>query len=242
MTNSMQENNSENTIEKKVLNAIEKNQIKPHSKWYFVAQSSFFGIGLVVLALLVLFFSSLVIFNIRQSGSYMAPGFGFYGVGLFLLSLPWLLIGLVVILVLVLEYILKRYKFAYQRPILYSFVALALLVSVGSIFISQSKMHEALWAKSRREPGFFGGPMYKHFGKSKNGPVTIGKVFETNENGCKLNTEEGENWQVLINDDTHLPYNYTVSNGDVIIVLGPKEERTIKAVGIKPFMPKFMPK
>ncbi|MBL8030332.1 MAG: hypothetical protein JNN11_03725 [Candidatus Doudnabacteria bacterium] len=234
MTNSTKENNSEASMEKKVLETIEKNRLKPLSRWYFIAQSSALGIGLVVVALLILFFASLILFNLRENRTYMAPGFGFYGFGVFFLSLPWLLIALVAGLLILLEYILRRYKFTYQRPILYSFVAMALLVSVGSIFISQSKMHESLMAKSRLKPKFFGSPIYRRLGLPKTDQLTIGKVFETNAQGCRLNTKGGESWQVYINDETHLPHDYSISNGDIIMVIGPKSENSIKAVGVKP--------
>lgn len=220
------------TLQEKILSAIKSGEVKPKSKWYFYAQSASLAFALIFLGLLVLFVGSLIIFSLKQNGAWYAPGFGFYGVKIFVLSLPWLLIIAVAGLLVLLERLLKHYKFSYKQPMLYSFVGVGLLFVLGTILVSQIHIHEEIFNQTRQNKLMFGKGVYRYYGMPAKGNVTRGIVLEKNTEGCKISTLSEEILQVLVTPNTRLPYAYDFVSGDEIMVLGPRDDQTIQAVGI----------
>src|SRR3989339_1207086 len=103
-------------LSKKVLDKVQRGEVKMKPKTYFVSRT----VGVIFLALLtaflVLFLASFIFFNLRASGAWFLPQFGFSTIGIFFKSLPWLLILIALILIVVLEILVKRFSFAYRRP------------------------------------------------------------------------------------------------------------------------------
>lgn len=223
---------SNNSLQDKILEAIKSGEVKPKSKWYFYGQSALLAMGLILIGLLLLFVGSLIIFSLKQNGTWHAAGFGFYGLKIFVLSLPWLLIIAVATLLVLLERLLKHYKFSYQQPMLYSFVGVGLLFVLGTIFVSRIHIHEELFDQTRENKLMFGKGVYRYYGIPAKGSITRGIVLEKNTDGCKIGTFSDEILQVLITPKTRLPYEYDFVNGDEIMVLGPRDDQTIRAVGI----------
>jgi hypothetical protein len=135
----------EPSLQNKILDAIKTGEVKAKSKWYFYGQSAALAMGLIITGLLLLFLSSLIVFSLKQNGAWFAASFGFYGLKILFMSLPWILIIAVATLLVLLERLLKHYKFSYQQPMLYSFVGIGLLFALGTIFISKAHLHEELF-------------------------------------------------------------------------------------------------
>lgn len=223
---------SNNSLQDKILEAIKSGEVKSKSKWYFYGQSAALAMGLILTGLVLLFLGSLIVFSLQQNGAVFVASFGFYGLRILIMSLPWVLIIAVATLLVLLERLLKRYKFSYKQPMLYSFVGIGLLFTVGIIFISRVHIHEELFEQTRMHKTMLGEPFYRRYGMPPKGDVTQGIVFLVNEPGCKIMTLSDEELQVLITSKTRLPYNYNCTVGDAIMVLGPRDEDSINALGI----------
>jgi len=109
-----------NSISDKIFNKIKKEQIKMRPKIYFILKAVLIALTTLLVAFFVLFLVSFIFFNLRASGAWFLPRFGLPVIGIFFKSLPWLLILITIILIGVLEILVKRFSFAYRRPILYS--------------------------------------------------------------------------------------------------------------------------
>lgn len=116
-------------LKQKILTKIREGEVVMRPRFYFTLKAA--ALALVALAVLALsvFICNFIFFMIRLNGheSLLAHPGGFF---LFLRFFPWELLALDVALVLFLEWMLKRFKFAYQKPTLY--LALALVVVVLS--------------------------------------------------------------------------------------------------------------
>ncbi len=224
--------NQPKNLQEKILQSIKSGELKPRSKWYFYSQSIVLAGVLILAGLLLLFLGSLIVFSLQQNGAWYSLGFGFYGFKILFVSLPWLLILAVVVLLVLVERLLKHYKFSYRQPLLYSFVTVGLVFAVGTILVSRVHLHEELFMQAREHKLVFGSPVYRHYGMPPKGSVTRGIVFLVNDPGCKIKTLSDEELQVIITTQTKLPFNYSCAPGDSIIVLGPRSDDSIRAIGI----------
>src|SRR3990167_8644737 len=137
-------NQEQSPIKAKILAAIESGKVTMRPRWHFVLQATLVICGLVIVLLALLFLTSFIIFSLRNTGVWFAPSFGYRGIGVFLTSLPWLLIGLTVIFVVLLEILVKKYSFAYRQPLLYSALALVLIVTIGGVAIAQTPFNRGV--------------------------------------------------------------------------------------------------
>ena len=136
-------------IKDKVLAKIESGEAYMKPRWHFILKTVLWLSGTVIVALLLIFVASLTLFSLRQTGVLFIPAFGFRGIGAFLLSLPWILIVFAVVFIIVLEILVKRYTFAYRRPLLYSILGILFFVIIGSILISITHFHQGLYRSVR---------------------------------------------------------------------------------------------
>ena len=107
--------NQEKSIKNKVLEAIKSGQVKMRPRWYFILKTILVALGIVMIFLTLLYLISFIIFILRITGIWFAPAFGFEGYGIFLFSLPWLLVIISVLFAIILEVLVKRYSFAYRH-------------------------------------------------------------------------------------------------------------------------------
>ncbi len=129
----MEHNESQgHNFKERVLESIASREIKVHSKAYFAARIILLVI-VVALALLVsIFIFNYVFFSLRISGKELLLGFGSQGWASFLFYFPWAFLIMDVILVGVLEWLLRKFRFGYRSPMLYLLIGLfAVSISAG---------------------------------------------------------------------------------------------------------------
>ncbi|HVN26641.1 MAG TPA: hypothetical protein VMT99_03255, partial [Candidatus Paceibacterota bacterium] len=128
----------EERVQKGVFEAIESGKIRMRSRWYFALQTMLSVIGGVILGLFLIYIVGFIIFLLRQSGAWFAPGIGLFGWYIFFRSVPWLLVILSLVFLLVLVILINHFSFSYQRPLFYSLIAILVVVAGASIFIANS--------------------------------------------------------------------------------------------------------
>src|SRR5262245_42216017 len=115
-------NNTDKTVKHTVLDAIKAGQVHMKPRWHFVLRGILLVLESILLALSLRYLASFIMFIVYRSGVWFTPGFGFRGLRVFLLSIPWLLILVSVAFLVLLELLVKRYAFAYKKPLAYSVV------------------------------------------------------------------------------------------------------------------------
>ena len=131
--------------QKKVLEAIKSGEVVQKGHARFVLYSTLAIVGVVGATFALLFFLSFAIFVLQHG------------------PLPWLIIFLVLVLFVILESLLRRYKFAYSRPALLGLVVLITLLLVFSFALEETHVHERIesYTQSHRLPP--GGWFYRHY-------------------------------------------------------------------------------
>lgn len=222
-----------NKIAEKILNKLKNGQVKMRPKIYFVLKAGLIILGTLIVALFTLFLISFISFTLRANGILVLPIFGFRGFGAFFSSLPWLLIVAAALLIIILEILFKHFAFAYRRPILYSVLGILIIVVIGTFVIDKTPFHSGLFDRARegRLPVF--GPVYRGFGgMQRPNNAQFGIVTEINNEGFIIKTRDEQILNVIIGENTRLPFGRDIKKDDAIMVLGEKNDSTIRAEGV----------
>jgi hypothetical protein len=224
-------------IKEDVLALIKKGDTVMRPRWHFVSKTVLFTLAILFLVVAVPYLMSFVVFLLIRTGLLFVPAFGFSGVQVLLLSLPWLLILISVAMIIGLEALLKKYPFTYKKPLVYSlFLILAVAVAGGFLF-SKIGAHERLYrlVENRQMPGSGRVLILGGLNGEASDHVTPGIISAVGQSQLDLLTAEEETYTVVIGPKTQLPKGGPLLVGDNVIVLGEKEGFMIKAVGVKKF-------
>ena len=142
----MNDNIKENILEK-----IRAGKLRMRPRWHFMLRvAATVLVALAVLVISVLIFNALI-FTVRVHRHFELLGQGPGGYGLFLLRFPWWLLIVDIGLVLLLEWMLRAFRFAYRIPTLYLLAALAVLTIVmGGIVEERTPFNQHLRDRARR--------------------------------------------------------------------------------------------
>ena len=221
------------TIKNTVLAQIKSGQAIMKPKWHFVLKTILVAVGVVIVAFALIYLVSFIFFILRQTGVFFVPSFGFRGVGIFLVSLPWFMILTGLVFFVTLEILVKRYSFTYRKPLLYSLIGIIIFVLIGSFIVSRTGLHQGLfrYAEDRRLPVV--GRLYRGYGLERMEKVNPGIVDELTDEGFRMTNRQGETLNVLISSDTRFPLGADFEIGDRVVVLGERENGTIEAYGVR---------
>ncbi|MFZ2523183.1 MAG: hypothetical protein WAW92_02240 [Minisyncoccia bacterium] len=138
MTN---EENQKKEIELSVLSKIEQGEIKMTPKLYFVAKAG----ALIFVAFAIFVISSIlvsfIIFSLLNRGDLFLLSFGTKGIYKFILLFPWYLLSVGAFLLVLLDYLLRRFKYGYNSPLAYLFLATLVFVTLFSFLINFTSFH-----------------------------------------------------------------------------------------------------
>jgi len=231
----MDSNNQEEkpSLVNQVLEKIKSGQIKIRPKIYFILKTILIIGGVLGFGVLVIFLISFIRFHLRASGIWYLPGFGFRGLGIYLKLLPWFLIFICLLLILILEILAKRFSFVWRRPIFYSLLAIILIALIGGFIIEKTPLHPNLLLQAREGRLPFAGPMYRDFGMPSFKDVQRGVVEEVIENGFKIRTFDDQLLTIVLIRDMRFPFKEEIKQGDSVVVMGEREDDTVRAFGIR---------
>ncbi len=163
----MDDNESNKSVKEEVLAAIKSGQIKMRPKWHFLLKAALAGVGGLIIILALLYLGSFIVFVMRQTGVWDVPGFGLNGWFVFLVSLPWVLVLLLIIFILLLEILVRRYSFAYRSPLFFSALFIVFIVLIGGYVVGRTPLHGRLLEYAERNMLPVAGPLYTQFGHQR---------------------------------------------------------------------------
>jgi len=227
------------SIKDSVIAAIESGKVKMRPKWHFVARAILFTVGIIFLLLTLLFLASFIVYVLRQNGVWFAPAFGLRGVGVFVRSLPWLLIAVAALFIVALEALVRHYSFGYRKPLLYSSLAMIFLAVIGGIAIAKTPLHSGLFNQAQQNNLPVAGTLYRVYGMHPEDSVAEGIVMELKDDGFTMQDHLSEMLTVQMSDDTRFPYGTGFMEGDRVMVIGEREDNVIKAFGVRKIFDEF---
>jgi len=222
-------------LSEKILHEIETKKIKTRPKWHFIMLSSAALIGGILLWLTIIYLVSFIFFVLDYSGVWFIPVFGSKSWYTFLLSMPWILIILLIILFFILESFIHRSRFINKKPLIYSLLATFFVVFITSYAITKTSLHEQLLKSADKHTLPIAGPFYRKFGHQKLKRVHSGIIRKLEPpNKLLLQKFDEELIRVFITEHTRLPRGKNFQIGEKIVIFGKKTEKNeLEAFGIQ---------
>lgn len=220
-------------LEDQVLGAIKRGKLCMRPRWQFVLRGALAVLGGVLIGLLLLYLISLIIFVSRQSGAAFGPMFGLRGLAVFLRALPWLLISLSIIFVILLEVLVRRYAFAYRRPLIFSAAGIFALVVVGGFVVAGTSFHRQIMVRAQMHQLPFGEGFYREIGEFEPPHIYRGAITATTTDGFRIRGRRGNEFLISRGVLTRVPPDWSPEAGQSVVVFGDAASGTVEAFGIR---------
>jgi hypothetical protein len=227
------ENQNQKSISQDILNKIKKEQVKMRPRLYFIAKTILLAVAFIVTILFILYITSFIVFSLRASGTLFLPRFGSPGIKIFWLSLPWVPILIAGGAVILLELLAKRFNLVYRRPIIYSFLAILALAIIGGFLLEKAPLHSKIFMRAQKEPMHGIGEFYRQFGAPQPKNARFGAVLSISKNSFIIQSPNNETTTIIIKDDTRMPPEYTLKEGDKVSVLGKFINGSLEAFDVR---------
>lgn len=221
-------------IKDNILSAIESGKVSMKPRWHFVAKGVLLVVGTLFAFLSLVYLISFIFFILKQTGLWFVPGFGFGIMREILFDFPWLLVTLAILLILLLQFLIKKYSFSYGRPLIYSVVAVVCLVVLAGFAVSATPIHKNFFMQAQNNNFPVGGKIYKQYGfmPGSNNLIT-GEIIEDLGDGYNIHTPQDEMLLILVTPETKLPYGKDFQKGDKLVVVGKRKGFIVTARGIR---------
>lgn len=228
----MEQPNQQPSVKAQVLSHIESGRTHMRPGWYFFVHAALFLLLLCFVLGVLVYSVSFAVFAMKQSGAWMLPRFGWRGVPVLLAALPWVVLAIIAASFLASEVLLRRYAFAYRRPIIVLGAGVFLFTVIGSFIITRVHAHERLEriVADRHVPimgRVYRGPREKQFRSFHPGVVVL-----LGEDGFLLRHSRGEDLNVRVSSQTRLAPGMVLRVGDNVVVLGPRSGSMVEAKDI----------
>lgn len=222
-----------NEIKDKILEKIKAGEAKPKPKWYFIAKAGALALATIITALALLYFISFIFFIVDEDGVSAVYAFGWRGLWVLLISLPWLLILVCTVFVIVLEIFLRDYAFVYRKPVMYSVVSIAVLAAASGWAISCTHLQAGAANRAAQGRLPLAGRLYRGFGAQKFKYVHPGSIMSIANNSFQMQNRQNEILAVIITPETRFPLGVEFNLGDNVVVLGENIKGVITALGVR---------
>jgi hypothetical protein len=210
-------------------------------RWHFLLLSTLTALGAVIAFLALLFAVSLVVFFLRESGTLYLPALGSRGWWDLFRSLPLSILVLLLLFVVVLEVLVRRYAFVYKKPLLTSVLFIIVLVLVGGYGIARTPLHGRLVMLARHDrlppplDSLYRPPFTMH-----TEDVYPGTIVALLEKGFVIADRGSGTTTIYVSERTRLPEGKDFIVGDRVVVIGDGgASGTVEAFGIRPMDPEL---
>lgn len=235
-----EENKQQNNIKDEILQKIKSGQVSMRPKYYFLIKLVVLAFVTFVTFVLSAVIVSYVIFSIKASGQTNLLNFGPRGFYHFLLALPWLILFIDVFLIIVLDWLLKSFRFGYNSSVLFLLVVTMVSITVLATLINYTSFHRSLLhrAENKNLPlagGFYMGIRMSHGNQGMfRGEVV--SIVSTSTFFIKHNDFDNDTKDSLI--EVFVPqgsdvFTLFLKNGDKVFIAGDKIPSGIRAYGIR---------
>jgi len=222
-----------------ILERIKNNELMQKPKLYFHLKLVVLILLLVVVGVVSIFLASFILFSVNASGHASLIHFGMTGWQAFLIFFPWELALTEVVLLILLEHLLRSFRFAYKTPILYLFLGVMALMLAGGAVLEHTPLHTKILQRADRE--LLPPPIGRFYEDTRRPPARDSGFFrgtiETIEDSLLVVTLDNPVGRgtttpvtVRIPEDQNLE-EFTV--GDKVFIRGRIKDESIQAVQIK---------
>lgn len=146
----MSDNHTE--IQQKVMADIQSGRVKLRSRFVFAAEKLGLGSAVVLFVFVAVLVCTLALFYLTASDALAYLNFGHSGLVAFLDSFPYALVMLLIGVILVAGYLLKKTDLIYKYSYAYVALGLLLVVVIGGVSLAATNVAETLEAQRFIKP------------------------------------------------------------------------------------------
>ncbi len=236
MTNHPENHNAKDAV----LEKIRAGAVTMRPKFFFLLKALAVALVAALVLAVSIFLASFIFFGIRLSGNESLLHFGWRGVPIFLQVFPWALALIDLALIVLLEWLLRRFRFAYSRPVLLILIGLLIVVGGASIALERgTRFHDDLFEFAEHEglPPFL---RDLYINAHQRPPEELGAfrgvVIDIDDDAFVIthddfdNDEDDGTWKVIPPPEFELE---TINTGDRVYVGGDEDDGVIEAYGIR---------
>ncbi len=230
----MKKEKNKKSITTTVVSKIEKEGLKMKSKFYFATKSALIVALLISLFSLLFYFSSLITFILKANDIFLFHDMGICAVKGIIYSFPWYLIFLIFTLIIIIEVIGKKFQFVYRKPLIFSLIAIILIVTASNFLIEKSSLHYSFFKLAEQEKLPLVGRMYRSVGNLDVENVYFGTIIEKELDLWKMELDSGEVVSLEIDERTKgRRFFPEIEEGKKIVVIGEREDDSVKVFNFK---------
>lgn len=228
-------------VSQKVLEKIKKQKIKITDRWVFWAKKLGLNSGLILTSVVLIIIINLILYYLQQNGLVIYLSFGLPALSLVLKNLPFGFIVLAIMLLLIINYLLKKTEFIYKKYFRTLILIVFLVIIIGGIFMFYSGINQTLARKVAESDKkiFILSEIYKGqipcLLPDRNG--IVGKVIEKNINNLTIQTLDHQKEIIMTGKDNLFDNIYL---GQVIGAIGTGGENIFVADKIRAVTPEMI--
>ncbi len=230
-------------LKERVFAEIANDDVKIYSKAHFALRLILVAVVAILALIISVFLFTIVLFGLRVSGREALLNFGAAGFWAFLRFFPWALLVTDIVLVIALEWLLRRFRFGYRSPVLYLLLGLlAVSASLGFLIDRTTGVNDALLrqADARHLPN----PIADLYEGMRHAPPPREGICKCMIVGISGNMITAQGIDQETSTVTTIVFSVSSDSGaslrvgDTILVAGDVSPTgTIVAFGIRPFAP-----
>lgn len=229
----------ETEIKSNVFEKIRKGEISMRPKMYFIARAALLIIVAVIAFIIAMFVLSFAFFSIHESGEQFLLGFGQRGLLAFIALFPWWSLVFTILLILLLDYLLRYFKFGYRVSMLEIFLFALAVVIIAGIIINFTPLHSSLLNNADNDNLPIIGSLYEQIHDSHEaqgvyrGDITSiqGNEFVITHNDTDRDSDDGT-WTIMAPEGFDIT---TLHVGERVYVAGKFIRGIVYAYGIQEF-------
>ena len=225
-----------------ILRKIHADTLRMRPKLYFTLQVASLVILVLVILVVSVFICNFILFSIRINSHDALLGFGPRGLLSFLRFFPWPLLILDGALLILLQWLVRQFRFGYKSPMLFLFLAIILMTgAVGLILDRETPLNDMLLRGSdeHRLPPFFGDV----YGHARHMPLVdegFCKCIISAINGTSLTVYDSQSTTtltVLLPEGNAHATTSGLQIGDTVLIAGDRDGSVIHAFGVRKVVP-----
>lgn len=236
----MNEENKQQNIKEEILQKIKSGEVSMRPKYYFLLKLIVLAFITFVTFILSAVIVSYVIFSIKASGQANLLTFGPRGLYHFLLALPWLILFIDVFLIVVLDWLLKSFRFGYNSSILFLLVVTMVSITVLATLINYTSFHRSLLrrAETKNLPyagGFYMGIRMSHGNQGifRGEVVSIQSTSTFYIKHTDMDFDGDDGLIEIFTPDNSDVFTLFLAPGDKVFIAGDRIPSGIRAYGIR---------
>lgn len=226
-----------NELKDRLLRDIRTGSLTMTPRLYFTLKVA--ATILVAIAILVvsIFIVNFIAFSIRIGHHAALLGFGTRGLFAFLALFPWNLLAIDVGLVILLQYLLRQFKFGYRIPSIYLASGLvAGAIVLGVLLDTATPLNDRILVRSHTMPP----PIGRLYEGARRPPPPGSGICRCAIIGIEGNTLIVEDTRdattsltVILPEDDFRATTTGLSVGDIVFIAGEEEDGVIRAFGVR---------